>query len=82
MSKVSEAVYRAFKPLKLNYELLGNGDPHMHWHIFPRSLSEPNPTHPVWWTSKEEMYSENVKPNNRELDELKHMLLAQLNKII
>lgn len=40
MSRVSEAVY--------NYELLGNGDPHIHWHIFPSSEQEPNPTHPVW----------------------------------
>lgn len=36
LSLVGEAVYNAFKPDKLNYELLGNGDAHLHWHIFPR----------------------------------------------
>ena len=37
MSIVSEAVYDAFKPDKLNYELLGTGNAiHMHWHLFPR----------------------------------------------
>src|SRR5256885_1637309 len=33
MSQVAEAVYGAVKPDKLNYELLGNGEPHVHWHI-------------------------------------------------
>lgn len=37
MSLVAEAVYNAFGPDKLNYELLGQGENvHMHWHIFPR----------------------------------------------
>lgn len=37
MPIVSEAVYDAFKPDKLNYELLGTGNAiHMHWHLFPR----------------------------------------------
>lgn len=36
MSLVAEAVYNAFGPDKLNYELLGQGENvHMHWHIFP-----------------------------------------------
>ncbi|GAB2548796.1 HIT family protein [Gracilibacillus alcaliphilus] len=82
MSNVSEAVYRAFKPDKLNYELLGNGDSHLHWHIFPRRLTEPTPTHPVWWTPKEVMYSESVKPSSDELKELKSRLLEELNKIV
>lgn len=82
MSKVSEAVHKAFKPIKLNYELLGNGDPHMHWHIFPRSNQEPNPTHPVWWTPRERMYAENVKPNEEELVALKSLLLRELDKLI
>jgi diadenosine tetraphosphate (Ap4A) HIT family hydrolase len=79
MSKVSEAVYRAFKPIKLNYELLGNGDPHTHWHIFPINPNEPNPTYPVWWTPKEKMYAENVKPTDEELEELKNILLGELD---
>ncbi|SED09848.1 HIT family protein [Paenibacillus sp. GP183] len=82
MSKVSEAVYRAFKPDKLNYELLGNGDSHMHWHIFPRRLTETNPKFPVWWTPKDTMYSESVKPSNDALEELKNKLLVELNKVV
>lgn len=30
MGMVAEAVYRSFNPVKLNYELLGNGVPHLH----------------------------------------------------
>ena len=81
MSMVAEAVYYGFKPDKLNYELLGNGDAHLHWHIFPRRLTESNPRSPVWWTNKEDMYSEDVKPNTEELIELKRKLLTELKNL-
>lgn len=82
MSIVSEAVYKAFNPIKLNYELLGNGDSHMHWHLFPRSSSEANPKYPVWWTPRETMYSDNTRPNEAKLDELKSKLLDELMKLL
>lgn len=81
MSKVAEAVSIAFKPDKLNYELLGNGDSHMHWHIFPRRLNEPNPAHPVWWTPREAMYSESTRPGAEALEELKHKLRDALDNL-
>ena len=48
MAAVAEAVFRAFAPGKLNYELLGNGVPHLHWHLFPRHADDPRPHGPVW----------------------------------
>ena len=48
MAQVAEAVFRAFAPLKLNYELLGNSVSHLHWHLFPRYADDPNPRWPVW----------------------------------
>lgn len=48
MALVAEAVFRAFGPRKLNYELLGNSVSHMHWHIFPRYEDDANPRWPVW----------------------------------
>jgi diadenosine tetraphosphate (Ap4A) HIT family hydrolase len=36
VSRVAEAIFRALGPIKINYELLGNVIPHMHWHIIPR----------------------------------------------
>ena len=52
MSVLAEAVYKTFKPAKLNYELLGNTDRHLHWHIFPRYKQEKNLRAPVWMTNK------------------------------
>ena len=34
--KGGEAVYKAFKPDKLNYELGEGNAVHMHWNFFPR----------------------------------------------
>jgi diadenosine tetraphosphate (Ap4A) HIT family hydrolase len=82
MSLVGEAVQRAFKADKINYELLGNECSHMHWHIFPRRLTEQNPTYPVWWTPEEIMYSPNVRPEESKLEDLKNKLKSELNKIL
>lgn len=81
MSIISEAVFKAFKPDKLNYELLGNGDSHMHWHLFPRRLTEETPIYPVWWTPREVMYADDVKPNDETLEILKKKLLNELNRL-
>jgi diadenosine tetraphosphate (Ap4A) HIT family hydrolase len=48
MALVAEAVFHAFRPRKLNYELLGNGAPHLHWHLFPRHADDSHPRGPVW----------------------------------
>ena len=58
MSLVAEAVYNAFGPDKLNYELLGQGENvHMHWHIFPRRKGDTPEPGPVWKLPREEMYA-------------------------
>lgn len=82
MSMVAKAVYQAFKPDKLNYELLGNGDAHMHWHLFPRRLSEDNPTHPVWWTDRGVMYADDARPAPDRLGVMKSQLLHELDAIM
>ncbi len=48
MAQVAEAVFRVCQPRKLNYELLGNSVPHLHWHLFPRYADDPSPRWPVW----------------------------------
>ncbi len=49
MSWLAEAIENSFHPHKLNYELLGNVVPHLHWHLFPRSATDPNRLRPVWF---------------------------------
>jgi len=48
ISTVAQALYDEFKPAKINYELLGNMVPHMHWHLVPRFMSEPLWPRPIW----------------------------------
>ncbi len=48
MATVAEAVFRAFEPRKLNYELLGNSVAHLHWHLIPRYADDPKPEWPIW----------------------------------
>jgi diadenosine tetraphosphate (Ap4A) HIT family hydrolase len=78
MSIVAEAVYRAFLPAKLNYELLGNSEPHLHWHLFPRRQDEPSPKQPVWLVDKATRYAESARPSDLEIEELKAPLLREL----
>jgi diadenosine tetraphosphate (Ap4A) HIT family hydrolase len=42
------ALYKLFKPAKMNYELLGNMVPHMHWHLVPRFADDPLWPRPIW----------------------------------
>jgi len=48
MAAVGHSVFQAFEPAKLNYALLGNGVPHLHWHIIPRYADDPNPQRTIW----------------------------------
>jgi diadenosine tetraphosphate (Ap4A) HIT family hydrolase len=48
LCRLARAVEAAFRPRKLNYELLGNQVPHLHWHLFPRSADDPDALRPVW----------------------------------
>ena len=81
MSLVAEAVYRAFKPRKLNYELLGNTDEHLHWHLFPRHADDPNPKGPLWQIDKSIRCGDATRPTEEQLTVLKTTLLHELNKL-
>jgi diadenosine tetraphosphate (Ap4A) HIT family hydrolase len=45
---VARAINAVTAPLKLNYECLGNQEPHVHWHIFPRFENDAMRLQPVW----------------------------------
>lgn len=81
MSLVAEAVFHAFQPRKLNYELLGNGDPHLHWHLFPRYNNDPNPKSAVWLIDRKIRNGNQYKPSSAELHELKGQLMASLQEV-
>ena len=45
---VAKALAQTYGAKKINYELLGNQLPHIHWHIIPRLANDPAPLEPVW----------------------------------
>src|SRR5262249_14919622 len=73
MAEVAQAAHRAFQPVKMNLEALGNGVPHLHWHIVPRAADDVRPRGPIWenfdflrltWTRAEEA-DEQVRHDTR-----------------
>lgn len=86
MSVVTEAVSKAFGAEKMNCELLGNGDAHLHWHLFPRVSGDledygDNGKGPVWWYPMEKMYSDDNCPSSAELELMKTKLQKELEKL-
>lgn len=82
MALLAEAVYRAFRPRKLNYELLGNSVSHMHWHIFPRYEDDANPRWPVWSSPAFlEAAASNATPDRDVLRERADALRAALSEL-
>ncbi len=87
MSLVAQAISNAFNAEKMNYELLGNGETHLHWHLFPRVTGDIENygncgKGPVWWYPMEKMYSDDNRPTSDELEEMKIKLNTELAKLL
>jgi diadenosine tetraphosphate (Ap4A) HIT family hydrolase len=48
VNAVAKALFETFQPTKINYELLGNMVPHMHWHLVPRYTTDSLWPRPIW----------------------------------
>jgi diadenosine tetraphosphate (Ap4A) HIT family hydrolase len=48
INRVAAALAAVYQPAKMNYELLGNMVPHMHWHLVPRQTTDPLWPRPIW----------------------------------
>ena len=53
VSRVAQALAAVFDAVKMNYELLGNQVPHIHWHLIPRRADDPAPLMPAWTVAHE-----------------------------
>ena len=51
MARIGDAVLKATNALRMNYEILGNAEPELHCHIFPRYAAEPDDKRrmPAWF---------------------------------
>ena len=81
MTEVAHAVQRAFEPAKMNIDALGNGVPHLHWHIVPRHVNDQRPFAPIWenldylravWT--------NTESDRALLQDAKQRLVTELER--
>jgi len=67
VNRVAEALNEIFQPTKMNYELLGNMVPHMHWHLVPRFSTDSLWPRPIWAEPHDEViltaaeYAERIK---------------------
>jgi diadenosine tetraphosphate (Ap4A) HIT family hydrolase len=68
MGTIGDALLEVSDAYRINYEILGNSEPALHAHIFPRYMSEPEKPRsvPVWVGYSREAY--NSRPLDLERD--------------
>jgi diadenosine tetraphosphate (Ap4A) HIT family hydrolase len=64
---VGRAIAEVTRPFKLNYDCLGNVEPHVHWHVFPRYESDAMRGAPVWSRAEAERKIGLEESDRREL---------------
>ncbi len=79
MLATGRAISAITSPLKLNYECLGNQEPHVHWHIFPRYSDDPMRLQPVWLRPESER---KVILEDFARDQLRAVLRTELMRIL
>jgi diadenosine tetraphosphate (Ap4A) HIT family hydrolase len=48
LARLARALHDGLGARKMNYALLGNVLPHLHWHVIPRLADDPIPDRTVW----------------------------------
>ena len=70
---VGRAIEQVMRPVKMNYDLLGNSVPHLHTHVVPRYADDPKPGWPFPFPEDEpEAFPEDVL--QRDVDALRAVL--------
>ncbi len=79
LRRASNAIRRALHPDHMNYECLGNSNPHLHWHIIPRYKNDPRWGQPIWegWPRTEFTINRFVLPES-EYAEMAETIRSQL----
>ncbi len=82
MSVVAEAIYNLFKPDKMNYELLGNGCPHIHWHLYPRLKGDTPIVSSVYQLPNSVLFNEPTRPNDEERKDLIRQIKSEIERLL
>jgi diadenosine tetraphosphate (Ap4A) HIT family hydrolase len=61
VSRIAKILAQVYQAKKINYELLGNQLPHIHWHVIPRLATDPAPLEPVWRVPHEPLFHSGVE---------------------
>lgn len=78
---VSQAVFEVCRPDKMNVESLGNVVPHLHFHLFPRYATEPEPQKPVWLVMPDETDAPQWEFSSEKHGDLILQLRAKIREI-
>lgn len=82
MSIVAQAVSQVFHPDKMNYELLGNGCPHIHWHLYPRTKGDTPVVSSVYQLPNEVLFDKAAIPSDAEREMLKKQIKDEIEKLL
>lgn len=82
MSLVAQAVNNVFQPDKMNYELLGNGCSHIHWHLYPRRKGDTPIVSSVYQLPNEVLFDVSTIPTDDERECLKQLIKSELIKLV
>jgi len=83
MSLLGDAIMEVCKPLKVNYEILGNTDAYLHAHVFPRYEWEgERRKYPVWLYPKENWSIAEYQFSDEKHGALKKQLSLKLQQLM
>lgn len=84
MSLLGDAISTVCKPIRVNYEILGNSDAFLHAHVIPRFDWEDDviKKQPIWVYPKENWSLEQYQFSEEKHGELKNYLSSVLEKLM
>jgi len=65
VNRAAKVLADLFQADKINYELLGNMVPHMHWHLVPRFIEDALWPRPIWSEPHAELVLETAECRER-----------------
>ena len=83
MAIIGDALLEVTDAYRINYEILGNTEPALHAHIFPRYLSEPEEPHavPVWLGYARDVFSSRPFKLERDKELMRNLAQAILARL-